>query len=131
MLEARGKSSEFGLTAVCMSGELAAGESGRVGSALAPVGVVSGVWKAGEGGAGAGLIGVLAGVAGAAACCGGAGSKSSSSSSSKESRLVWGMENRNGSSNLRVGGGDESGRMEVSFASKRAGRRVPSLQLFI
>ena len=105
VLEARGKLAESGLTAECMSGELAAGESGRVGSALAPVGVECGVWKAGEGGAGVGRTGVLTGAAapagGAAApagCSGGgAGSNLSSSSSRKDCWFSGGRENRNGS----------------------------------
>ena len=73
-----------------MLGELAAGESGRAGSSLAQVGEESGVWKPGDGGAGAGRTGVLIGTGAAGRGSGGgwAGSNLSSSSSRKVSRLL-------------------------------------------
>ena len=50
VLDARGRSAGPVVTSVCMLGELAAGESGRAGSSLAPVSDESGVWKPGDGG---------------------------------------------------------------------------------
>ena len=129
MLEARGRLTGVVGTSAYMSGELAAGECGRVGSSLAPVSEVSGVWKLGEGGAGAGRTGVLAGTAGAIGWSGGAGSNSSSLSSRKVSKPLLGMENRNGSRMRRVTEGEVVVARDVLFASSRAGQTVPIFQL--